>query len=489
MSIDKWTILVAAVLLFGAVQTAAMADDEQAVFEMRETPVFGATYDASFHQLTRGQVADCRSEPHDRVKAYPELRSKRPWYGTIKFGRDFYNPAEGIEFHFVIDESGQEGQTHAAEETPSLLDTLKAALAPTKESRAESVGDVFTYDRLYFDLNRDLDLTNDPVLTPMKSVPDGALPIGSGKQKVVFNYLTVQLEQGARPVRVMPRFQLSEYESEEYAGVFFTLPVARKGKIRIGTQEYMATLCQPFVISGGFDRPHTGLFLKSVDSPDDRQGWWGEEELAGLRSVDGKHYTISTTPSGDKLIVKPYQGAYGRLEIGPGPRVLDEIGISGSLRSRAMVLPVGDLDMQPGSDRPLVAQCLLPVGDYLPEYVSVQYGRLWIHMSNNYHSDGHQLDRQGKPSVFGIKIREGETTVWDFSNQPEVMFASPAADQTFKPGDEVDVKPILIDPALDVMIRDLHNTEDGGYVALDDPTVVITDSSGVEVASGKLPFG
>ncbi len=60
--------------------------------------------------------------------------------------------------------------------------------------------------------------------------------------------------------------------------------------------------------------------------------------------------------------------------------------------------------------------------------------------------------------TYGIKIRKDEPFVLDFSNKPEVLFASPAKDKTFKPGEEISVKAVLVDPVLDIMIRRLNDT-------------------------------
>jgi hypothetical protein len=50
-----------------------------------------------------------------------------------------------------------------------------------------------------------------------------------------------------------------------------------------------------------------------------------------------------------------------------------------------------------------------------------------------------------------------------------------------------EVKAVLVDPELDVMIRRLYDSDSGRRYL--DPIVTITDSSGDEVATGKLPFG
>ena len=75
----------------------------------------------------------------------------------------------------------------------------------------------------------------------------------------------------------------------------------------------------------------------------------------------------------------------------------------------------------------------MPVGDYVPSYLSIEYGRLQIFLSDNYHADGKPRDF-GQNRIYGIKIGKDKPFVLDFSNKPEVLFASPAKDKTVQAG-------------------------------------------------------
>ena len=124
-------------------------------------------------------------------------------------------------------------------------------------------------------------------------------------------------------------------------------------------------------------------------------------------------------------------------------------------------------------------------------------------ISDNYHTDGKRQDRH-KQRKFTVQIRQDKPFILDFSNKPEVMFAGPAKDSVFKPGDQVEVYAVLIDPALDIMIRGINDTRQKIKEEIDlgdgkkeirekdkslDPVVIITDSSGKTVAEGPMPFG
>jgi hypothetical protein len=201
------------------------------------------------------------------------------------------------------------------------------------------------------------------------------------------------------------------------------------------------------------------------------------------------------------LTVHPYAGDLGTFEVGPGARKLTKPGFSltGSLQARDWAVAAGG-DIKVG--RPLEARlCQVPVGDYLPEFLTLNFGQLRIQLSQNYHSEGKRQSRDGRPIVYGITIRKDQPFVLDFANQPEVMFTSPTNSQRIKPGDTLLVAAVLVDPKLDIMIRRLEDTsrkqtKDAEGKALGyernlslDPTVIITRTNGEKVAEGVMPFG
>ncbi len=363
------------------------------------------------------------------------------------------------------------------------------------------------YDRLYFDLNRDLDLTNDPVLKPMKAPPWDAIPqfSWSHSEKMVFQYLEVQFDYGPgvglKPFRILPWFESNENNKQRT--MYFVAATACEGTIRIGTHHYAALLAQAHLITGRFDRPSTALYRRPLDTRE-QHGYRGfdADVLGTMQRVDSQLYVISASPLGDKLMVKPYRGDYGAFQIGPGGRDIKEIGLSGSLCSPTAALSVGS-DRTAEGLREKISRCQVPVGDYLPAYLTIEYGPLRIGLADNHHSDGKPRDAERR-RAYNIKIRKDKPFVLDFSNRPEVLFASPAKDQTFRPGDEIRVAAVLVDPVLDVMIRSLSDARRtqkatfslgngaeinyGKDLSLD-PLVAITDSAGKTVSQGEMPFG
>ncbi len=80
------------------------------------------------------------------------------------------------------------------------------------------------------------------------------------------------------------------------------------------------------------------------------------------------------------------------------PGKLTNFSVTGSMHTRDWAVAAGG-DIKDG--RPVEAgRCQVPVGDYLPEYLTLQFGRLRIALSQNYHSEGKQRSRDGPPRTF-----------------------------------------------------------------------------------------
>lgn len=426
-------------------------------FKLREVPVF-ESYSSDF---LRGQSAVDRDQPFPEVKVYPAFVSRKPVYGSIRFGANRTDTNSGSLFNFAIDESRGTGKG---------------------------------YDRLYFDLNQDLNLTNDPVLMPQRSPPGAALlKYDNLKKQVIFDFLAVPLDfgpAGLRPVEFMPRLIISVYDGKEYPRVTFVRTRFYEGNITVGGIEGHAALGNDYAISGRLDGPWTRLNL-TLRKPDWGNDWPGGDRLAAVHEVGGQLYTFAANPAGDELTVCPYQGDLGTFEVGPGNRKLEELTVTGSLEAEKMNVAVGG---KLASGRPVPARrCQIPTGDYLPGFIRVRFGRLGIDISQNYHSDGKPRDRGGRPNVYAITICKDRPYVLDFSTPPEVMFTSPTNTQRIKAGDTLMVAAVLVDPKLDIMIRRLEGTsrkqaKDARGKPLD-PTVIITRASGEKVAEGVMPFG
>jgi len=297
----------------------------------------------------------------------------------------------------------------------------------------------------------------------------------------------------------MPRLMISVYEKEEYKQMSFVRSHLYAGDIKIGGGRYAAWLGNNYAIFGRLDNPDTVLMLSPKDHSGSQMRWWGGDSLRAAHKVNGNFYTFSASPTGDQLTVHPYRGDLGTFEIGPGGRELKEMTVTGSLEGEERAVAVGG-EVVDGSPKP-ARSCPLPVGDYRPNYITIQYGRLQIAASHNYHADGKPRGGSERPPVYGIAIRKDKPFVLDFSDKPDVMFAAPAKDQRVKLGESLEVKAVLVDPKLDMMIRGLDDTTRKQKTTADgsplpyardlslDPQVIITRANGEKVAEGVMPFG
>jgi len=266
----------------------------------------------------------------------------------------------------------------------------------------------------------------------------------------------------------------------------------RRGEIKIDGIEYDVFMA-PY--------RRTDFCLIPKNNPQNYPRWLGAERLNSTHAIGGKYYSFAKTPEGNKLLVRSFEGDFGTFEVGAGGRNIQEVAMRGSLRSRDTSVAVGG-ELENGWPKP-AKNCRLPVGDYLPSYLTITFGRLSISVSNNYYSDG-QRRRGSRTDVYGIKVRQDKPFIFDFSNKPEVMFVSPAKDHRVKLGQELKVEAVLIDRELDIMIRRLYDTtrkEKKEYATPDgqkrtferdvslDPKVIITRANGEKVDEGVMPFG
>ena len=432
-------------------------------FKLREVSVFGSDQ----NNFLRGQMCRCQDKPFSEVKSYPTFVSQAPIFGSVRFGGKSDDTNSGTLFYFAVDESRGIGKG---------------------------------YDRLYFDASRDLDLRNDPVAKPQQPPPDhGYKPNFSGVKTVAsFDFLKVSLGtngSSAGLVEIMPRLVITGDEKQTYQFMCFVRTHFYEGDIKVAGEKFHARLGNDYVI-GDLNFPGATLVLSRDHNA--AFDWWGADRVSAMHKVDGRFYSFSATEDGE-LTVRPYAGEMGTFEIGPGGRPLTNLCAWGSFDSRDWVVPVGG-DIKNGLPAK-VNSCQVPVGDYLPEYVSLSFGRLAIGFSQNYHSEGKRQSRDGRPSVYGITIRKDRPFVLDFSNKPDVMFTSPTNNQRIKPGDTLVVAAVLVDPKLDIMIRRLEDTsrkqtKDAEGKALGhernlslDPKVIITRANGKKVAEGVMPFG
>jgi hypothetical protein len=433
------------VMLTAAAQPTAMPSGPAGqVFEMEEVSVF----DRGLHLFPQG-AKEFGAEPSKEVKAYPEFKSEKPFYGKTTFDESVVRYGIGIDYCFTLDESGGTGTG---------------------------------YDRLYFDVNHDLDLTNDGVLSPMENLPVQSARMSQPNSKdVTFEYLEFALDRGPAklpvPLKVIPQLKMGS----EHPMVSFTLPTVRRGWIRIGSQVFEAVLSQSTTITGSYASPTTRLKI------DHRHPIL--YLLCWRHYVDGTFYILSSTPSGDKLTVTPYTGPFGVLEVGTEDRNVKEGKVeAGLLVSEDAVIDVGKCPRVDGKPR-------IPVGDYSRWDLNLRLGDLSFRLGTLANFEETPSD----PPKFPIRIRQDKPCVINLSSKPKIVFRQPDAGERFKVGSEIRVVTHIHDPVMDASLtklldtrREIRQDRNAIEILLDvdqriDPTVEFTNSSGEHVAWGEIP--
>jgi hypothetical protein len=367
------------------------------------------------------------------------------------------------------------------------------------------------YDTLFFDVNHDLDLTNDPPLRASnKSWPKGLTPWLAANNRLMFEELAVPVDfgpgYGVRPAKYLPIYIKS-------ARTVLFVPLSfRAGRIQIADHQFDAILGQEMVGDRGrLDGHCFPLYLIEPGNKRTDEKWWaGGDELNTFRFIDGKYYTFSATPIGDKLFVKPYRGELGTLKIGPGPRDIRDCSAEGSITSPMSAVRIGKTEVGKQEELQPVTEWPVPVGDYAPYFLSIHYDALTIDIRCNSHADGEFWNHRGRPQMLPIHIRKDKPFVLELAIKPTFCFPyvrnkliRPEKAMVYKPGEEVNFRAVLIDPVLGILYRGVEDSRrkisrkvdlgDGKKEIREenkslDPVVTITDSHGKVVSEGPMPF-
>jgi hypothetical protein len=491
---------------------------EPVVVKLEEAPAFGKEQTPGQVRYPQGQYASCRIVPDPRVKAYPKLNSKRPLYGTVTFDADYYQAKAEVTYHFVVDESAEPEKKpepaktekkpgEAKQKKSDLLASIAKALVGGEPARSTPIRPdqvKNTYDLLlYFDRNGDLDLTNDGVIKratkpAFEGVPEQLNTCCFDELALTFDFGPAA---GKRPVALVPRLQV--VYGPNYGNFEFIAKTGRKGKVRLGDQDYVVWLRhQSGTVSGRFDQPYVQVQFPPVVPAPKEPPLLRSGPLCQMQLVASQFLTLSASPLGDELTITPYTGDLGVLEIAAGGRAITEFGAIGQLQGRTTagrmtIVPLGQRG--PRAPETLPRSYQVPVGDYTLPTVIVQYGRLRFN-ARVLPSSGQTV----RSSPYAVQIRKDKPFVLAFSGKAEIKFMSPEKSQSFKPGDSIYIGAMLNEPGEGMQITGLWDTTekkgtmryvvDGNVVTVPeyatlDPTIVIRNAAGEEVTKGKMPFG
>lgn len=383
---------------------------ERLVFPLAEAPAFN---EANF-----GTTCVCGATAESDV-VYPAFASGQPLYGQVWVDNEWDRIGSGTRYPFAVDESGGTGSG---------------------------------YDRLYLDLNHNGRLSDDTPLTPLSTLPSGMLfAAKSVAPPVWFQRVTFAStdEAGTHSLEVMPRLLIDKTGLNT---VSFTTTTIRQGEIAIAGQRFRVKLLNANPLGTRWDRPWTTMKLETKAPSGGRYTWLGSDRLIAVREMAGSWWQFATTPGGNQLIVSPYRGAFGTVRTGRAGWSLSRMTMTGSLLAKDKAVGIGYTDS--GAEAP-VPSYEVPVGDYAVGMLSLQCGSLRFSLSDNYFA---QMGgpRQDLPPAYPWKIRKDGVFPIQFSRKPQVVFASPAPGARLKPGDVLQIAPMLVDPKLNVLVRDLR---------------------------------
>jgi len=440
-------------------------------FDLEEFSAQDEESPSKIYALRYGQYAPTTDEPDENVKAYPELKSEKPVYGSFTLDDGIFpSNRPGATFCFVVDESQGTGKG---------------------------------YDRFYLDLNNDFDLTNDQPAQPTTPKRKSSL-ISSLVQNVAeivkpqnvmrpteitFETLSITLTssragrggRGGRTatptqIKLIPKF--TRY-GDDFTNVSIVPATARRGKIKIGESELNVYLARSPYITSSFNNPNTGLYF---GADYDYLGVLGK-----IRKIDGKLYQFSASRDGSRLSVAPYEGEYGFLQLGKTAGELKNAKFDeGQLVSRRILIDLKDCPVDGDKIK-------IPVGDYNPMSLNFVSDSLGTYFSQA---------NPGADTAFNFKITTDKPFIFDFANSLKIVFDSPDDMAQLKPGARLSVSAMMNIPDLNLQMMGLDDrtkqtktritlsdgTEYIRYAALD-PDVKITNASGKVVAQGKMPFG
>jgi hypothetical protein len=403
-------VAVMTVTTFGATD-----DSARLVFPLEEMP--------NFDNWDMGHNCDCRREPTPNV-VYPAFSSVRPLHGEIRVDMELDDPDSGTLYHFALDESGGTGTG---------------------------------YNRLYIDLNGDGRLSDETPVTPLRELPPGHLFTQKWSAPPVwFGYVTFSSRDGTEThsVQTLPRFTEGGFPR-----LNFQATTARRGWIEIDGRRIAARIWNSYPIGTRWDRPATTVRLETPNGSVALPYWLGCNRLRALPRAGDKLWRISTIPAGSRLIVEPYAGGWGTIEIRTAGQPPRNASFYGSLLARDKAVAVGE-PSQPAAYKG-VQRWEVPVGDYAPGVLSIRCGPLLFSLYGN--------DLSGVPSstarmssTYPWRIRENETLTLEFADKPRIVFASPADGARLRAGDELKIAPFLVDPKLNATVRGLRRQHEHG---------------------------
>jgi hypothetical protein len=275
------------------------------------------------------------------VKKEPKYVSDRPFRGVAKLGSQ--------EYAFALDAvpaKAESKEQNAKEENPEEEEKVEV-----KKASGDSPGGkpkapphkkappakVTPYNRLYFDFNRNGDLTDDKVINAAGSDAPRALQ-SAGALYWQFHFPRIDLMIDVAGTKAPYSFLLTGYgyagPQISYTNVMLNAAVRREGRITLAGKKHHVVLLD-FNSNGRFDdemKISTHIRLASgglyadqgdmllidpekaqMESPYDVTAGTTRHYVSKMVRIDDRFYDVKISPAGDKLTLIPSRVAMGRV--------------------------------------------------------------------------------------------------------------------------------------------------------------------------------
>ncbi len=293
------------------------------------------------------------------VKKEPKYQSENPFRGVVKLGSQEYAFALDVVAPKAAPKAKKADAKKAAATTcanggdvvVSLVATSDASeAAPAAKPGSSSTAEKprpkpapardFSYNRLYFDFNRNGDLTDDKVIEVPADSKQSVAIASPSMSYVRFEFPRVDLTIDVEGTKVDYAFHLDgySYSSAKSGNVMVSVSsaICREGDITVEGKRHHVVLLDNNS-NGRFDdlskissnihmasgqlyaEPGDTLLIDpktspgTFDSPYDSNSSDYRYPLAEIALIDGKWYDLKVSPAGDKLTLNPSTAAVGSV--------------------------------------------------------------------------------------------------------------------------------------------------------------------------------
>jgi hypothetical protein len=289
------------------------------------------------------------------VKTEPKYKSDCPFRGVAKLGTQEYpfaldavpekakskdtkskdgkaEPAEDKNDKAADDNDSDEEEKVSADESKADENAEKKSDKDEKEKKDAPLKAV-RYNRLYIDLNRNGDLTDDKVV---KATPMPGVVLNGSYVSFSFPQVDLTIEVDGTPIEYAIRMSgyMNVQKEFSYAGVQLSAAAYREGEITLDGKTHRVVLIDnngngrfddeikvnPNVRGGnGEVYPQAGDHLlidpesKVPDSPYDPAQSKFRNYVSKWVTIDGRFYDVKITPAGDKITLDPSATPLGKV--------------------------------------------------------------------------------------------------------------------------------------------------------------------------------